>query len=233
MNGGSEIGVVVLEGMSMLVKYWMKSNPFTVSPETLVIDAQKIMRQHRIRRLPVMKGSRLVGIVTLAGLREAQPSKATSLSVHELNYLLAKMTVGEIMSREVITCSPEMTMEKAAVRGTKYGVGALPVLDNGKLVGIITESDIYRAFLQMLGATYKDSVRITLDNFPREQDDIIRVIEILNGLRGLLVSLTLIDDVPLVGRRELVFRVQNVNVEALVAGLQNKGYTVSNVSRAD
>ncbi|MBN2809201.1 MAG: CBS domain-containing protein [Deltaproteobacteria bacterium] len=217
----------------MLVKYWMKSEPITVSAETLVIDAQKIMRNHNIRRLPVLKGNKLIGIVTLSGLREAQPSKATSLSIHELNYLLAKMTVGEIMTTDVITCSPDMTMEKAAVLGTKYGVGALPVVENGRLIGIITESDIYRAFLHMLGATHKESIRITLDNFPKEQDEIIRVISILDGLKGTLVSLALVDDIPLEGRRELVFRVKNVDAEALVEQLQGHGYVVSNVSRID
>ena len=217
----------------MFVKYWMKRNPITVSAETLVIDAKKIMRNHKIRRLPVMKGDLLVGIVTLSGLREAQPSKATSLSIHELNYLLAKMTVGEIMTREVITCPPDMTMEKAAVRGTKYSVGALPVVENGKLIGIITESDIFRAFLRMLGATHKESTRITLDNFPQEQDDIVKVIEIIDSLLGILVSLTLVDDIPIEGRRELVFRVKKVDVEALVAQLKANGYIVSNVSAAD
>ena len=216
----------------MFVKYWMKSNPITVSADTLVIDAKKLMKNHKISRLPVMKGDRLVGIVTLSGLREAQPSKATSLSIHELNYLLAKMTVGEIMTREVITCPPDMTLEKAAVIGSKHGIGALPVLENGKLIGIITESDIYRAFLKMLGATHKESTRITLDNFPKEQDEIIKVIETLDGLNGVLVSLALVDDVPIEGRRELVFRVKDVDVEALVAKLKDNGYIVSSVSKA-
>ncbi len=215
----------------MFVKYWMKSNPITVSADSLVIDAKKIMRNHKIRRLPVMKGDQLIGIVTLSGLREAQPSKATSLSIHELNYLLAKMTVGEIMTREVITCPPDMTMEKAALQGTRHGVGAMPVVENGRLIGIITESDIYRAFLHMLGATHKETTRITLDNFPQEQDEIIKVIETLDGLNGILVSLALVDDIPIEGRRELVFRVKDVDVEALVGQLQAHSYVVSNVSK--
>jgi len=217
----------------MFVKYWMKSDPITISPDTLVIDAKKIMVNKKIRRLPVLQGGKLAGIVTLANLREAQPSQATSLSIHELNYLLAKMTVSEIMTRNVVTCPPEMTMEKAAVLGTKHGVGALPVVENGKLIGIITESDIYRAFLHMLGATHKDSARITLDNFSQNQDEIIKVIEILDGLKGTLVSLALVDDIPIEGKRELVFRVKEVDVEALQKQLQDSGYVVSNVSRIE
>jgi len=217
----------------MFVKYWMKKDPITVSPDTLVIDAKKMMKNAKIRRLPVMKGDKLVGIVTLANLREAQPSQATSLSIHELNYLLAKMTIAEIMTREVITCHPEMTMEKAAIRGTKHGVGALPVVENGKLIGIITESDIFRAFLHMLGATHKESTRITLDNFPQNQDELIKIIEILDGLEGTLVSLALIDDIPIEGRRELVFRVKDVDIEILVQKLENRGYVVANVSKVE
>jgi len=217
----------------MFVKYWMKTDPITVSTDTLVIDAKKIMKNKKIRRLPVMRAGQIVGIVTLAGLREAQPSQATSLSIHELNYLLAKMTVGEIMTRDVITCSPDITMEKAAILGTKYGVGALPVVEKGKLIGIITESDIYRAFLHMLGATHKETARITLDNFSQNQDEIIKVIEILDSLNGTLVSLALIDDIPIEGRRELVFRVKDVDVEGLSKKLQDSGYVVSNVSRIE
>ncbi|MCK5915595.1 MAG: CBS domain-containing protein, partial [Deltaproteobacteria bacterium] len=208
----------------MFVKYWMKSNPVTISADTLVIDAKKLMKNNKIRRLPVMQGEKLVGIVTLADLREAQPSQATSLSIHELNYLLAKMTISEIMTREVITCPPDMTMEKAAVRGTKYGIGALPVVENGKLIGIITESDIYRAFLQMLGATHRDSTRITLENFSKNQDELIKIIEILDDLNGILVSMALVDDVPIEGKRELVFRVKDVDVEVLIERLKGNGY---------
>ncbi len=217
----------------MFVKYWMRSNLITVGADTLVIDAKKIMREHKIRRLPVMKGDQMVGIVTLSGLREAQPSKATGLSIHELNYLLAKMTVGEIMTRELVTCTPDMTLEKAAVLGFEKGIGGMPVVEKGKLIGIITESDIYRAFLQILGATHKTSTRITLDNFPKEQDEIIKVIETLDGLKGILVSLALVDDVPIEGRRELVFRVKDVDVEALVVQLKACGYDVSSVSTVE
>ncbi len=217
----------------MFVKYWMKSDPITVTPDTLVIDAKKIMKNNNIRRLPVTRAGQLVGIVTLAGLREAQPSKATTLSIHELNYLLAKMTVEEIMTREVITCTPDMTMEKAALIGTRHRVGALPVMQKGKLVGIITESDIYRAFLHMLGATHKHSIRFTLDNFSRSQDDLIKVLEAIRSLDGVLVSLTLVDDVPIEGRRELVFRVKDLKPEELRAKLESQGYVVANISTID
>lgn len=214
----------------MFVSNWMKENPITVTPDTLVLDAKKIMKEHGIRRLPVLDGKKLVGIVTLNNLREAQPSAATSLSIHELNYLLAKMTVAEIMTKEVITCPPDITLEKAALLGTKHKIGALPVVDEGRLVGIITESDIYRAFLTMLGADKVPSTRITLEDFPKDQDEIVKVIKILDELNLTLCSLAVVDDVPVYGRRQLVFRLTQVNTDQLKDKLEAAGFKVSSIS---
>ncbi len=208
----------------------MKENPVTVTPDTLVIDAKKIMKEHGFRRLPVLDGKKLVGIVTLNTLREAQPSSATSLSIHELNYLLAKMTVAEIMTKKVITCPPDMTLEKAALLGTKHQVGAMPVVDEGKLVGIITESDIYRSFLTMLGANKVPSTRITLDDFPKDQDAIIKVIGILDEINLTLCSLAVVDDVPIYGRRQLIFRVCEVQTDMLKDKLAAAGFKVTSIS---
>ncbi|HDJ28400.1 MAG TPA: CBS domain-containing protein [Proteobacteria bacterium] len=214
----------------MFVSNWMKENPVTVTPDTLVIDAKKIMKDHGFRRLPVLDGKKLVGIVTLDNLREAQPSAATSLSIHELNYLLAKMTVADIMTKKVITCPPDITLEKAARLGTKHKIGALPVVDDGKLVGIITESDMYRAFLTMLGADKVPSTRITLGDFPKDQDAIIKVITILDELKLTLCSLAVVDDVPIYGRRQLIFRLCEVQTGQLEDKLVAAGYKVSSIS---
>ncbi len=214
----------------MFVSNWMNKNPVTVTPDTLVIDAKKIMKEHGFRRLPVLKGKKLVGIVTLNALREAQPSSATSLSIHELNYLLAKMTVADIMSKKVITCPPDIPLEKAALLGTRHRIGAMPVVDEGKLVGIITESDMYRAFLTMLGANKVPSTRITLEDFPKDQDAIIKVISILDELNLTLCSLAVVDDVPVYGRRQLIFRVLEVQTDNLKNKLAAAGYKVSSIS---
>jgi len=214
----------------MFVSNWMKENPVTVTPDTLVIDAKKIMKEHGFRRLPVLEGKKLVGIVTLNNLREAQPSAATSLSIHELNYLLAKMTVADIMTRKVITCPPDITLEKAALLGTKHKIGALPVVDEGRLVGIITESDMYRAFLTMLGANKVPSTRITLEDFPKDQDAIIKVINVLDDLNLTLCSLAVVDDVPVYGRRQLIFRLCEVDTDHLRDRLVAQGFRVANIS---
>ena len=132
-----------------LVRDWMTPDPVTIGPKTTVPEAHKLMKEHDFRRLPVVDDhGRLIGIVTLSDLREAGPSSATTLSIFELNYLLAQLTVEKIMTRDVITVSPDATIRDAANLMLKREVGALPVMENGRLVGIITESDIFRVIVQ-------------------------------------------------------------------------------------
>lgn len=130
--------------MKMRIRDVMTKNPITVESGTLVLDAQKIMRENNIRRLPVVDKGKLVGIVTQHDLLQASPSPATSLSVYELNYLLAKMRVKEVMTKNPVTVSPDTPFEEALRIGQEKKVGSLPVVDKGKLVGITTESDIIR-----------------------------------------------------------------------------------------
>ena len=127
---------------------WMTPNPITVDLKTTLPEAHKIMKDRRIRRLPVLDRGRLVGIVTLGDVREAEPSDATTLSIFELHYLLAKLTIGEIMTREPITISANATIREAAKMMLQHKIGGLPVTENGNLIGIITESDIFRVLAQ-------------------------------------------------------------------------------------
>lgn len=127
-----------------LVREWMSTDVITVSPDTTLPEAHQLMMDEEIRRLPVVKNDRLVGIVTLGDIRGAEPSPATSLSIWELNYLLSKLTVNKIMTADPITISPEATIGEAARTMLENRVSGLPVVnENGKLVGIITESDIF------------------------------------------------------------------------------------------
>ncbi|MBN2233363.1 MAG: CBS domain-containing protein [Deltaproteobacteria bacterium] len=214
----------------MFVRNWMRENPITIAPDTLVIDAKKIMSENDVRHLPVTEDGRLVGMVSQNLLREAKPSAATSLSIHELNYLLAKMKVADIMSRDMVTCGPDITLEEASVIGTRHKIGALPVVDNNRLVGIITETDLYRAFLHMVGANKVPSTRVTVDDFPKEQDALVTVINILDELNLTLSNLALVDDVPIYGRRELVMRISEGEVGTFRERMEAAGFTVSNVT---
>jgi acetoin utilization protein AcuB len=132
------------------VRDWMTPHPITIDPKTTLPDAHRLMKDSHIRRLPVVDRSRLVGIVTLGDVREAQPSAATTLSIYELNYLLSKLTVERLMTREPITVAPDATIAEAARLMLQHKIGGLPVVEpvGNKLVGIITESDIFRIFAQ-------------------------------------------------------------------------------------
>lgn len=135
-------------GMDARVRDWMTSDPVTVQVDTPLPEAHRLMTKHEVRRLPVMDGDRLVGIVTRGDIRGAEASDATSLSVWELNYLLSKLSIDKVMSSPVFSVSPETTIGEAAKLMLENKIAGLPVLEDGKLVGIITESDIFRLLVE-------------------------------------------------------------------------------------
>jgi CBS domain-containing protein len=127
-----------------LVRDWMTPDPITAPPDMTLPDALQLMAQHSIRRLPIVDRDKLVGIVTRGDLRGAQPSQATSLSVFELHYLVGRITLDEIMTRNPLTVTETATIQEAARLMLQHKISGLPVIKQGKLVGIITESDIFR-----------------------------------------------------------------------------------------
>ncbi|MCP5014704.1 MAG: CBS domain-containing protein [Ketobacter sp.] len=132
-----------------LVQDWMTSEIVTISKNTTLPNAHRLMSEHQIRRLPVMKGDRLVGIVTRGDVREAEPSDATTLSIWELNYLLANLKVKQLMTVDPLTISQKATLGQAAKMMLENKISGLPVVKgNGDVVGMITESDIFRAVVQ-------------------------------------------------------------------------------------
>jgi CBS domain-containing protein len=133
----------------LLVKHWMTSPVYVIQTDTPVADAYNLMMQKNIRRLPVVDGEKLVGIVTLGDLREARPSPASSLSIYELNYLLAKLTVGQVMTHNPFTVRSQTPVLHAARTMLDRKVGGLPVIDEeGRAIGIITESDMFRMLIE-------------------------------------------------------------------------------------
>ena len=128
-----------------LIKDWMTRDVQTITPDTTVPEAHRIMTQNNIRRLPVLDGEKLVGIVTRGDVRGAEASDATSLSIWELNYLLGRLEISKVMTKKPITVSPQSTIREAAQTMLDNKISGLPVVDDeGKVVGIITESDIFR-----------------------------------------------------------------------------------------
>lgn len=137
----------------MLVGERMSKPVITVRPETPMQEALNLMHKEKIRRLPVVdRNGRLVGIVTEKDLLHASPSSATSLSVWELNYLLSKITIEEVMTRQVVTVTEDTPIEEAARLMVDNNAGGLPVMRGEEVVGIITETDLFKIFLELLGA---------------------------------------------------------------------------------
>ena len=132
----------------MNVSDLMITSPITADPQMPVLEARQLMISKRIRHLLVMDGPKLAGILTDRDIRLNMPSPATSLSIWELNYLIARMSVGSVMTKKLVTVGPRQDAREAALVMLDNKVGALPVVDRGQLVGIVTETDLLRAFVK-------------------------------------------------------------------------------------
>lgn len=150
----------------MFVRMWMTEDIITVTHKAPIVEALDIMKQHLVRRLPVVdKNNKVVGIITQGDVHEAGPSGATSLSIWELNYLVAKITVEEVMAKgdDLVTIGPDETIERAAMLMRKHKVGGLPVTnDKGIIQGIITESDLFEVLIEVMGIN-QEGTRLTLE----------------------------------------------------------------------
>lgn len=210
----------------MLVKHRMTPNPITITPDTKVPDALKLTREKGINYLPVMgKRNRLVGIVSRGDLMQAAPSKATTLSVFEANYLLAHLEVREIMN-EPITVPEDTPVEEAARLMVQKGIGCLPVMRGKDLVGIITETDIFKAFAEILGGG-DPVLRITLRS-PDRPGELARLTGVIADLGGNLHSVAAFkgEDPQHV---YFTFRLEGVDEKTLVPALEKMGEEVVNV----
>jgi len=208
----------------MRVKDFMSTNVVAVDEDTSLHDARKIMEAHKIRRLPVMRKGKLVGLVTLRMLLEAAPSPAIALTMHELHYLLAKMTVKQIMVKDPHTVSSDMPAEEALQLGQDMGYGSFPVVDNGRLVGIITESDIVRVMTRVLGVRVKGK-RIDL-KVTKQFGNMQRIMAILDERKAVLLSLMTFMR-PKEDDYMIILRIQTKNTDPIVKELTSAGFTVT------
>ncbi len=210
----------------MKVKHWMTKDPITVSPETSAVEAQKIMKENKIRRLPVVDKGKLVGMVTFRNLIEAAPSSASSLSIHELNYLIMKIKVKDLMKKKVITVSPEDTVIEAIVRGVEQGIGGFPVVnEQGQLVGIITETQIARAMIQLFGTEARKEI-ISLENVDLQPGTFGKIVTLVEK-----VGINIISMFSLPRRTtdllRVYIRIKSGQREEAIAELKKAGYEIA------
>jgi acetoin utilization protein AcuB len=202
----------------MLVRDRMSRNPLTTYPAASVPDASQVMQAGKVRALPVLddKG-RLVGVVSQEDVRRVSPSPATSLSVYELNYLLEKMKVEEVMTRDVITVTEDVALEEAGRIMLDNKISGLPVMRDGELVGVITESHLFNVLIELFGAR-KPGVRLTL-SVPEIPGSLAKITSAVSALGGIFVAFGEIDQ-PEAGRLVATMKVQNVDREDLVKAVQ-------------
>jgi acetoin utilization protein AcuB len=203
----------------------MTKNPITVDSETLVLDAQRMMKENNIRRLPVVDKGKLVGIVTQHDLLQASPSPATSLSIHELNYLLAKMKVKEVMKKNPFTLTPDTPFEEALRIGQDKKIGSFPVMDKGKLVGIITESDTVRFLTRALGLREEGS-RVTIEGLGGKFGDLEKIIAIANQHQTIILSMI---SLPRPEKKDwmIVLRLKTTDPDPIVRDFKKAGFNVT------
>jgi acetoin utilization protein AcuB len=197
----------------MLVKERMTRNPVFIRPDMPVTEAQALMKREKIHHLPVLdKDEKLVGIVTEKDLLYASPSMATTLSVYEMTSLLAKLKVEKVMSREVVTVTEDVPLEEAARIMADRGIGGLPIMRGKSLVGVITESDLFRIFIELFGARQK-GVRVSV-TMPNQAGELARIAAAVAQAGGNIIALgTFLGEDPQNGR--CTIKVDGVPLEKL------------------
>ena len=200
----------------MFVSERMTRHPITAGPDMPVADALALMRERKIRRLVVVdQHGKLVGIVSDRDLLQASPSPATSLSVWEITYLLSKITLKSVMTTKVITVTPDEPLENAARIMADNKIGGLPVVENDALVGIITETDLFKVFLELLGARVKGiRATVALKDTPGQLANVTRAIADRGGL------IVAIADLPAAtGITQVMVKSTGLSKEDVVAAL--------------
>ncbi len=214
----------------MFVANRMTKNPITVEPSTPVNDAAKLMKRRNIRRLPVVDNGQLVGIISDRDIMRVAPSPATTLSRFEIASLLDKITVAEIMAKDVVSLPDTATIEDAALLMYNEKLSGLPVVSSvGAVVGIITETDVFKTFVDVMGLA-EGKTRITL-----VAEDKVGVVKELAGIiadAGFNIdSMVTCKQAATAGYSEIVLRLDADDVEDIIAKMKEKGYSILHVAK--
>lgn len=206
----------------MYVKNKMTANPYTISFNAPITEVIELMRVHNLKRVPVVDDEKVVGVLTDDDLQKVSPTKATTLSIYELNYLLSKTKVSDAMTKNAITVSPDALLEEAALLMRQNRISTLPVVKDNKLVGIITESDIFDSFIDLLGFRDKGS-RITIEamDVPGALADIAQIFNSFNSNITHIVAYR-----GSTGKTDVVVRTNTLNTDNIEKKLEEQGYKV-------
>ena len=207
----------------MFVINRMTKNPMTVTADTKVDEVAHLMKKHNFRRLPVVDDGKLVGFLSDSDLMRVAPSPATTLSRYEINSLLAKICVRDIMKKDVVSVNVDATIEEAALIMYKNKIGGMPVVSNmGAVVGVITETDIFKTFVDVMGLA-DGKTRITLE--VTDKLGVVKDIAEIFGQAGVSID-SLITCKKEDNKYEIVIRGDITNIDDIKAKLEAKGYKV-------
>jgi acetoin utilization protein AcuB len=211
----------------MLVRERMSSHPVTITPDVPITEALRLMRDKQVRRLPVLdQEGNLIGIVSEKDLLYASPSPATSLSIYEMHYLLSQLRIQELMTKDVITVTPDTLLEEAARIMVDNKIGGLPVTEGQKLLGIITQTDIFEVLLEQFGARQK-GLRLSLE-IPERKGEMARITTAIAQLGGDILALgTFLGDDPTTAL--VTIKVEDVPAEALASAMRDLGLQIRDI----
>lgn len=208
----------------MSVSDFMTTDLVTVTPDTPIFDAVDLMKKHDIHRLPVLENNQLVGLITEGIIQEAMPSKATSLSVYEVNYLLNKTTVRDVMIKDIETILPEALLEDGIAIMRSKNIGVLPVVEGPNLLGIITNNDIFDAFLKITGYN-NGGTRVTIQ-ITEDQKGILADIAQLLANNDFSIATIVVNRVS--DGTIIEIQVESQAVATIQQALESAGYNVVN-----
>lgn len=207
----------------MFVKDFMTKETISISPDASIPNTAELMKKHKLKRLPVIDQGRLIGLVTEKDVAKSLPSPATSLSKHEINYLTEKIKVIDVMTKDVITTTADTTIEEAVMLMRHHDVGCLPVINQGKVQGIITESNVFTALTKQLGLN-RAGLRITVEVVDR-----IGVIADLTALiKDLNLTLISLATFPAPDNKgSIILRIETNNAKPVIDLLEANNFKIS------
>ncbi len=206
----------------MYVRDYMSTDPVIIGPNDSVGDALELLKDHSIRRLPVVSKGKLIGLVTNTDLIKASPSPATSLSIHEINYLYPKIKIKDIMTKDVVTIGPDEAIEEAAVLMREKKLGTLVVVDKNNLLGIITESDLFKAFIDVFNFD-RPGIKIVV-SFEDKIGELGKLTSLISSMDILIISLIITYSKD--GKAVITMRLKTEQKDPVVKELEKSGYAV-------
>jgi len=209
----------------MFVREHMTTSPISVSQGMPILEALNLMKKQKIRHLPVVEKDRLIGLVSERTLLTVSPSPATTLSVFEINYLMSKMVIKEVMIKQPIVISPAASIEEAALLMREHKIGCLPVVEDDRLVGIITQTDVFEAMIKIFGLR-RAGTRLVVET----GDRVGALADILSVVREHKMNVIGVACLEKDDRKfEIMLRLSTVEPEPLVEDLKKQGYNIVSV----